>query len=284
MRTVLGRLKKQVGAVMARSITAAPVPLALQSWAIRRLLPLDPWPKSLVYQQCLANRVLDARGAVAQAGLFAGMNCLRDAQEGCLVPKLLGCYEEELTSAAESFIRTGYDRIVDVGCASGYWLTGLALKMPKAEAYGFDIDPVARERCAEMARLNRVDGRVKLFGKCTLQDLQALIQGRTLLFVDCDGPEYELLDPEAAPALRHADIVVECHDFIDPRITPTLLSRFEQSHRIERISSVPRQPSTERYPGLSVLPREHWDAALDERRPCVQDWLVMRRRDAVSAM
>lgn len=242
------------------------------------MLPMDPWPKSLAYQQCLADRIIEASGAVVQAGPFQGMACIRDAEEGCLVPKLLGCYEEELIPAVESLMAGGYDRVIDVGCASGYWLTGFAWRMPGAQAYGFDVDEAALARCRHMITLNAVQSRVALSGRCATEHFEDLIDGRTLLFMDCDGPEYELLDPELAPSLRRADIIVECHDYLDPRITPTLQDRFQESHSIEKIVSWKREPDGERYPGLKVLPRRHRVAALDERRPCVQNWLIMRSK------
>jgi hypothetical protein len=278
MKPLLRKIKHAIAALLKTVIVGSPLPLGLQTFAIKWLLPMDPWPKSLVYQQCLANRILKACGPVAQGGPFKGMVCLQDAEEGCLVPKLLGCYEEELSLAIESLIQRGPDRIIDVGCASGYWLTGLALRMPSADAFGFDIDPGAMKRCRESLKLNQVESRVQLLGFCSPAELDRLVRGRTLVFMDCDGPEFDLLDPGLAPALRRADIIVECHDYLNPKITPTLLERFKDSHSIERISSRTPEPSAERYPGLNVLPRGHWVEALNERRPCVQDWLVMRSR------
>ena len=276
MRTMLGKLKRRFASALKSLIVDSQLPLAAQTWAIKHLLPMDPWPKSLAYQQCLADRIIKSQGATSQTGPFNGMACIKDANDGCLVPKLLGCYEEELFPTVESFILRGYDRILDVGCASGYWLVGLALRMPRAELFGFDIDEGALARCSELIALNNVQPRVKLLGICTPTEIEKLIKGRTLIFMDCDGPEFELLDPNLAPALRRADIIVECHDCFNPMITPTLLERFEVSHLIERISSREREPRVERYPGLKALPSEHWAEALAERRPCVQEWLVMR--------
>lgn len=276
MRTMLGKIKRRFASALKSLIVGTPIPLAAQTWAIKYLLPMDPWPKSLAYQQCLADRIIRSHGIITQSGPFIGMACIRDASEGCLVPKLLGCYEEELVPTVEDSIQRGYDRIIDVGCASGYWLVGFALRMPHAEVFGFDIDEGALARCSELITLNNVQSRVKLFGFCTPAEIEKLIVGRVLLFMDCDGPEYDLLDPQLAPALRRADIIVETHDCFNPMITATLLQRFEGSHLIERISSRKREPSAERYPGLKAMPREHWTEAIDERRPGVQEWLVMR--------
>jgi hypothetical protein len=117
---------------------------------------------------------------------------------------------------------------------------------------------------------------VELFGLCDPADLQRLIVGRVLILMDIDGPEYEVLDPALAPSLRQATIVVECHDYLDPRITPALRERFARSHAIETITSRSRTPSLDRYPGLRALPEAHWPEALAERRPAIQHWLVMR--------
>jgi len=278
VRSVLRSIKRRVGSGMRLAIVGAPLPLGVQAWAIKRLLPMDPWPKSLAYQQCLADRVLREHGPATQDGPFKGLICIRDANEGCLVPKLLGCYEEELTPTIESFLRRGFGRFIDVGCASGYWLAGVALRMPSAECFGFEGDHEARTRCAELLALNGIQSQVKLLGLCAPGDLESLISGRTLVFMDVDGPEYGLLDPGVTPGLHRADIIVECHDYLDPRITPTLMARFKDSHSIEKISSRLREPSAERYPGLRALPQRHWAQALAERRPAVQDWLIMRTK------
>ena len=270
--------RQLVAAVLERLIISAPLPLRVQSLIIWRLMPLAGWPKSLMYQQCMANRIIGKYGPVSRSGPFKGMTCLRDAKEGCLVPKLIGCYEEELIPTFERFFAKGFDRFIDVGCASGYWLTGVATRMPEAECFGFEADAQVRARCSELLRLNGVHSRVELHGLCKPGDFEDLIQGRTLLLMDVDGPEYDLLDPEASPGLRRADIIVECHDYLDPRIMPTLKARFERSHSIEEICSRIREPCLERYPALDALPERHWVEALAERRPAVQTWLVMKPR------
>ena len=274
----LRSLKRKVAAVTKRSITTPPLPADVQLWAANHLLPLDPWGKSLTYQQCLANRIIRRCGLGVQTGPFRGMVCISDADEGCLVPKLLGCYEEELAPALEEFIAAGYDRVIDVGCASGYYVVGLATRMPAAEVFGFDTDEAAKARCRDLAARNNVGTRITLLGACTPGELQRLIRDRTLLIMDCDGPEYELLDPSAAPALRHCDVIVECHDFVNPAITATLEERFRESHFVEKIPARARVPDVTRLPGLSALPPGHWPEAVNEHRAHRQDWLVLRTR------
>jgi hypothetical protein len=279
MRTILSRLKKTVATALKAPIMKMGLPLNVQAWAIHRL-PLDYWGKSVAYQQCLADRIVEHAGAVVQAGPFAGMKYISDAEEGCVIPKLLGCYEEELAAVVEGFIRTGCDRVVDVGCASGYYVAGFATKLPKAEVFAFDTDENARNRCSQVIARNNLGSQVNLAGLCAPADLESLIKGRTLLVIDCEGSEFDLLDPNKVPALSRCDMIVEIHDFINPKITEALRTRFKDSHSIERIVAKKREPKLDVYPGLKVLPEKHWPAALDERRPVVMDWLIFYSKES----
>lgn len=253
------------------------VPRPLQKLALKAL-PLDPWEKSLAYQQCLANRIIRRYGSVVQAGPFRGMKYIPESSDGCLTPKLLGCYEEELAPAIEDIVADGCDTIVDVGCASGYFLIGLALRQPHAQLFGFDTDAEASARCARNIALNGVGSRVKVGGFCTPSHLNELIKGRTLILSDCEGGEYNLLDPSKAPGLRYCDLIVETHDFINDKISCTLRNRFKDTHSVEIIRSTERALDVGRYPALSALPKLDWFEALTERRPCVMEWMVLRSR------
>jgi hypothetical protein len=269
----------RVASGVAHSITRMPLPLPLQKMAID-FMPLGRWGRSAAYQQCLANRIIANRGATIQAGPFKGMKYISTADDGCLVPKLLGCYEEELNPTIEGFIAQGYDRVVDVGCASGYFLAGLAFRQPKADAFGFDTDDGARARCAENIALNKLEKRVTLGGFCTPENLEKLIQGRTLLVIDCEGGEFDVLNPSACPSLSRCNMIVELHDFINNKITGALRERFKDSHSIEIIKTRDRTPDVKIYPSLELLPREHWPEALTERRPCSMEWMILRSRTA----
>src|SRR5688500_16287684 len=244
----------KVASGVTGSITRLPLPLPIQKLAIYAM-PVGFLTKSQAYQQCVDNRIIARYGAVVQGGPFKGLKYISTAEDGCLVPKLLGCYEEELSGEIERFIAKGYDRVVDVGCASGYFLTGLAYRQPKADAYGFDTDEPARNRCAENIALNRLGERVKLGGFCTPEHLNTLIVGRTLLIVDCEGGEFEVLNPAACPNLARTDVIVELHDFINDKITGALTERFRDSHGIEIIKTRERKPDLKQYPCLDALPQ-----------------------------
>src|SRR3990167_7614490 len=99
-------------------------------------------------------------GLTILQGPFAGMSYLRAATEGALAPRLLGTYESELHPHIEAFARQGFETVIDVGCAEGYYAVGLARLMPDATIYAYDIKPEARAACEALAETNGVADRV----------------------------------------------------------------------------------------------------------------------------
>jgi hypothetical protein len=243
-------------------------------WAARRWEERTP-------QKIALRHLVDDLGGVVPAGPFAGMRSLTTLDDGCILPKLLGCYEEEIHAWIELLIDRRPSLVIDVGCASGWYTTGFAYRLPDAGVLGYDLDPGALDRAAQLARLNRVADRVTLRQeRLTPTTLGALVgPGRTLIFVDIDGPEIELLDPEEDGRLRAADVLVEFHDHLDPNISGTIVERFEDTHDIHRVPALGRDPA--HYPELSAF-RSGWvrAAAVDERRPLSprQEFAVMLRR------
>jgi hypothetical protein len=207
-------------------------------------------------------------------GPFKGLKYLRFSNGSALLPKLLGSYEKELHPALDEIVRGDYRRIVNIGCAEGYYAVGLALKLPQAEICAFEIDLAAQDRCRQLAELNGVFGRLKLQGACTVQALRPLADPRTLIVCDCEGAEMDLLDPEKVPGLLQTDLLVELHDFIDPRISETLFRRFKSSHRIRTIASTDRTPAA--YPILASLQPKDQSLALEEFRPGPMEWAFMQ--------
>ena len=62
------------------------------------------------------------------AGPFAKMKYSFESHGSSIVPKLVGSYEAPLESWIEEAIKNGYNRIIDIGCAEGYYAVGLAFR------------------------------------------------------------------------------------------------------------------------------------------------------------
>ena len=230
-----------------------------------------------IRQHEITSGIYEASRGVVQGGPFRGMRLLRKSSWGAgeISPKLLGCYEQELHPHMAEVIAKAYPLVINVGCAEGYYAVGLARRMPACRVIAYDVSPAAQEVCNEAAAANGVAGRVEVRGLCTPQTMADDLagEGPAFLLVDCEGGEMDLLDPALAPALARCDILVECHDFSNRNITPTLLSRFAATHDVERIDEGARNPN---HPMLHRTPSlERW-IAVCEFRPERMHWLMFR--------
>lgn len=202
---------------------------------------------------------------VVQTGPFAGMK-LPQVTTGSHVPKRLGCYEQELHSLIDSW--SGYERIINIGCGEGWYAVGLARRMPDAEVWGFDISPEARNACARAAAVNGVC--IHIEARADPQTMQRLAGPSTLIVVDIEGAEVDVLNPGVTPGLVNADIMVETHDFLRPGATDAMLQRFPD-RTPTFIEQQPRNPAE--FPVLAGLTVPDQQRALSESRPRDQRWL-----------
>ncbi|MGO9452549.1 MAG: hypothetical protein ACLQDV_16145 [Candidatus Binataceae bacterium] len=198
-----------------------------------------------------------------------------------MAPKLLGCYEEELHRPLKELVARRPVKILNIGCAEGYYAVGLARLVPGAEVLAYDICTKAQAICRLTAEANGVNSRVRVIGECTPAALRTAIakEGRTLIVMDCEGAELALLDPAAVPELASCDILAECHDFLDRAITATLHQRFMTSHVVENIVEGARDPNkyalVRQWPAL-----DRW-LVVNEGRPEMMNWLVCRARISI---
>jgi len=229
------------------------------------------------YRLKLVSRSLARQhGFVVLSGPFEGMKYLSEAVCSSLTPKLLGSYEAELHDALNEIIATDYDSVVDIGCAEGFYAVGLAMRLPNAKVYAFDIDAHARELCKTLAEQNGVSARVSVAGECDHKGLQVLTGSRVLVVCDCEGCELGLLDPELVPGLKESDLLVELHDMVDPSITPTLMSRFRPTHDITLIDATERDPS--QFADLKKFSPATQRTAVAEFRDAQMQWAYMRAK------
>jgi hypothetical protein len=228
------------------------------------------------YRSQLTGKFIQEYGCRVQNGVFAGMLLPQEASwggDGDLLPKLLGAYEAELHPALNDAFTNDYSIIVNIGCAEGYYAVGAATRQSSARVYAFDISEAARRICAAAAVMNSVADRIRILGRCSTEQLCALLDSKenTLLIVDCEGAELELLKPDEVPALAAADLLVECHDFKDRTITRSLRERFSPTHRIQVIKEGTRSPLA--HPFLEGLSGVERAIATCEFRPELMTWM-----------
>lgn len=225
--------------------------------------------------EVLRPRAQAAMGDVVAGGLFAGMRLLPRAAEGCVIPKLIGCYEAPLQAHLRALAETRPDVVLNIGCAEGWYAAGMARLLPDAEVWAFDIDPAARALCAEMMALNGMAARLRIGAAFTPADFAAFAGQRVLVLCDIEGAEEALLDPSTAPALAGFDLVVEAHDAVAP-VSATLAARFAATHDVTVLDGLEQTHSLP--PWFATLPEIDRLLGVWEMRRAATPWLMMRAR------
>lgn len=191
--------------------------------------------------------------------------------------KIIGAYEFYLHPIIEKICNKQYSEIIDVGCAEGYYVIGFAIRMPNTIVYGFDIQKQLIEDCLELARLNKVENRIKTGYFCGPETLQTIpVRSKALVFSDCEGYELELLDPEKAPMLKNADILVEVHNFKNRSISQVLRQRFNETHNLTIVQTEGLKYSD--YPILRHLNFPEIFALTNEERCEIMEWYYFERK------
>lgn len=219
----------------------------------------------------LAKKIMQARGTQVMSGPFQGMKYLDSAYSSALLPKLLGTYEDELHPTLANLLAKGYDTVVDIGCAEGYYAVGLALRLPRANVWAYDIDPVALKRCGELAELNGVRSRVDLRSPFNAGDMLELRGRKVLVVCDVDGYEVELFAEGMAKYWAGADLLVELHDFIGTPCRSLVERCLNATHRCEIVEST--EKSASKIADFTFLTAEERRLAVSELR-APQEWLI----------
>jgi hypothetical protein len=236
---------------------------------------LSKWRANIV-----TNTLVKKSGQTVLSGPFQGMTYLAAGSEGSTSARLLGAYEAALHPIIEKIIKRGYQQIIDVGCAEGYYAVGLAMRMPSARVSARDLNDKARAKCAQLAAANGVSGQIDIGGEMGHGDFDICTRAKTLVICDIEGAEAHLLDPARAQGLASADILVEVHDCFTPGLSAQIAQRFEPTHKVRRIErSLADAPLPAWMDTLSDFDRL---IALWEWRIGPTPWLWMTRKGKAS--
>jgi len=149
----------------------------------------------------------------------------------------MGIYECELAQFLLKWSVVPFQHIINVGAGEGYYALGCAMLWPLATVTAFETNGEGRSMLLRNVQLNGVQSRVRIMGHCWREELDATIGGgeTSLVIMDAEGAEGELLAPRKIPSLANAYIIVEIHDFIDERLGEIVLSQLKSSHVIEEV-------------------------------------------------
>jgi len=217
--------------------------------------------------QSAMNELVREQGCTLLGGPFQGMKYPRQALLSRYgIPILFGSYELELHTVIEEAVAKRFERIIDIGCAEGYYAVGLA-RRTEAIVYAFDCEPRERFYCREMARLNNVQDRVHVRSWCDERILKNTAIGRCLIISDCEGYEVNLFSDDIVPSLKNCDLIIEVHEGTEVDVRSLLTQRFRNSHHVRVLEF--------HAAGVGDEIPEKWKKFAREIRPEGQQWLYL---------
>lgn len=247
------------------------------AWAISRALDVVP-SRRRSRERLL--RIVDAVSPegkrVVQRGPFEGMGYTNSLIGSALPAKLIGSFEQELHPVIEHLDESRYDQVVNIGSGEGFYAIGLTLRLGIKQMHAFETISLERHLCRKMAQLNGVSERVIIHGTCDTESLRRVMTGMCLVFIDCEGCEFQILDPIRVPQLRDADILVELHEAKAGISRERLFDRFSDTHAKTEVPIQLRDPAQFSLPvSLGEDQREY---AVSEGRSESGGWAFLQAR------
>ncbi len=220
-------------------------------------------------------RYLERWGRTVRNGPFAGLIYAEAAvRDRFVVPQLLGATELQLHTTIESIVGGGYQRIVNIGWAEGYYAVGLA-RRAAADVFAFDAEQQVLNLCRENALVNGVCAKLRFGGWCGPPELvNACGSSKSLIFSDCEGYEFDLFTESTLNKIGNADFVIELHENEVHGVTEALTQRLSGTHSIRIIDDQPAEATN--YRELDFLGGDA-PLAVCENRQVGQQWLFATR-------
>jgi hypothetical protein len=207
-------------------------------------------------------------------GPFKGLSYLRVSTGSMLLAKIIGSYEEPIMHIIEKIVsEKKYKKIIDIGCAEGYYAVGLAKLLPDCQITAIDTDSFALFLCKKLSKLNQTENLILVnqFTESIIQDSNLV---DTLIICDIEGDELVVLNPNNAKFLLNCDLLIECHDFLVEGTTQSLTEFYEKTHTIEFIPDYHVRFNHYDIPKFNYAKKID---LFDERRPEGMNWLYLKK-------
>jgi precorrin-6B methylase 2 len=170
-----------------------------------------------LYRKILARKIFDMYQGTIQRGPFSGLKYdgksnISEAAHGL---KIFGLYEEPVLSYLLSI--PNKNTFIDIGAGDGYYPVGLTFSHAFKRAICFEMTEKGRKAIERNSKLNNVQDLVEIHGAATsnlASELKAMHIPfeKTVLLMDIEGYEFELLSTELLSAIKGAHLIIELHD------------------------------------------------------------------------
>lgn len=190
-------------------------------------------------------------------GPFKGVRILPESWWGAdTAATLLGLYEKEVLESLQSVPST-HRTFVELGAANGYYGVGTTASGLFERAYCFERSLPGRRLIQANARLNGVSEKVCVLptaGADFIRFVPRDLRRQSVILVDIEGAEFDLLDDATLRQLAGCVILIELHEWFFPD-GDERLARLEAAARrhfcVSRLTTASRDLSG--FPELDLM-------------------------------
>jgi len=211
-------------------------------------------------------------------GLFKGMKLSPNYYWSCAerASMLLGLYEQEVQKSLTDVSRK-YTTFINLGAGDGYYAVGVLVSGCFERSYCFEMSEKGRSVIRETAELNGVCDRLSIHGIADRRFVDAIGSdhlSKSVLLIDIEGGEFDLLDEEMLGSLKESIIFVELHEFIFEDASAklgTFLKAARQFFAVSELTTSARDLSV--FPELRQLADHDRWLICSENRPRLMTWV-----------
>ncbi len=180
------------------------------------------------------SELLEKIGNRIYYGPFSGLKIPEKAVNFLSVTELLGLYESCLHSKIGELINKEINNIILVGGNNGYYAAGISCIFNPDSIIIYETEKFFHNIIESWFEVNNLNNSI-ILGEATYSEFKKVNTKIDLVFMDCEGFEVELLNPEDFYWQQKTDILIEIHPFYVDNLVSILTKRFSKSHNIEII-------------------------------------------------
>lgn len=180
------------------------------------------------------NSLIEKIGSRIYFGPFSGTKIPIKAYSFLTISEILGLYESCLHSAFDNLLNKEINNVVLVGGNNGYYAAGISCLLDPQLINIYESDDKFHPIINSWVLENNLRD-TNILGKATIEEFERINVKIDLVFMDCEGYEIELLNPQLFLWQQKTEILLELHPFYVDNLIAILTSRFRKTHKIEII-------------------------------------------------
>lgn len=194
-------------------------------------------------------------------------------RRGNAANKLLGTYENELSSSWKRIDLEPPTLVYDAGAAEGFDAVDALLRWAGCRAIAWESDSISREETSRLAALKEVKHSITILAGCSAAKLERRleVESAALIIMDVEGLEESLSTPRAIQAAPDAVRVIMTHG---RELLEGLKERFHPTYAVNIIEHEKRTSEDCPKDALRLyLTYDRW-RVVHEGGPIPTPWLV----------